>query len=218
MTKVCTTCKINKPITDFSSHPLGKFGVRSKCKLCSTEASKKYNNKHKEERKQYYLNNKEKLLKQHKEYHLNNKEHIQKQTKDYRGRKDKQIKNQQKQWRKTHKSFIKNKEKWQLKNNIYFKLVFCLRRRLNIALKNNQKSGHTLELLGCSIKKLKKHLESQFKEGMTWDNYSFYGWHVDHIIPCAKFDLSKESEQKKCFNYTNLQPLWMQENLKKGAK
>lgn len=64
-------------------------------------------------------------------------------------------------------------------------------------------------------KQLKKHLEIKFTKGMSWENYG--KWHVDHIKPCAKFDLTKESEQRKCFHYTNLQPLWAIDNFKKGA-
>lgn len=74
----------------------------------------------------------------------------------------------------------------------------------------------TVELLGCDTNKLKQHLESQFKLGMSWDNYGL--WHIDHKSPCAKFDLSKEEEQRKCFNFKNLQPLWAEENLSKGSK
>ena len=73
-------------------------------------------------------------------------------------------------------------------------------------------------LLGCSIEHARKHLESQFREGMKWDNHGKYGWHIDHIIPCASFDLTDPEQQKKCFNYKNLQPLWWHENLSKGSK
>ena len=69
-----------------------------------------------------------------------------------------------------------------------------------------------------SVDELKKHIEKQFKPGMNWSNHSVRGFHIDHIIPCASFDLTKEEEQKKCFHYTNLQPLWAEENLSKGAK
>ena len=73
-----------------------------------------------------------------------------------------------------------------------------------------------MKLVGCSIDQLKQHLEFQFKPGMTWNNYG--KWHVDHKKPCASFDLSKPSEQRKCFNWKNLQPLWAEENLSKGAR
>ena len=69
--------------------------------------------------------------------------------------------------------------------------------------------------MGCTIPYLKKYLESQFNEGMTWENHGENGWHIDHIKPCAAFDLTKPEEQKKCFHYTNLQPLWGNENHEK---
>jgi hypothetical protein len=96
------------------------------------------------------------------------------------------------------------------------KVIKNLRIRLKDALKNNIKSKYTLELIGCSIIFLKQHLEKQFKIGMTWSNYG--KWHIDHIRPCASFDLSKAEEQHKCFHYTNLQPLWALDNLRKGTK
>lgn len=92
------------------------------------------------------------------------------------------------------------------------------RNRVNSALKNNQKSGHTLELLGCSVDFFRKHIESQFKEGMSWDNWSRTGWHIDHIKPCDSFNLKNPSEQRLCFNWSNQQPLWADENLKKSNK
>ena len=90
--------------------------------------------------------------------------------------------------------------------------------RIRMALKNNYKSKSTMKLIGCSIKFLKNYLQKQFKKGMSWSNHGLYGWHIDHIRPCALFDLTKPSEQKKCFNYKNLQPLWAEENIRKGKK
>ena len=78
------------------------------------------------------------------------------------------------------------------------------------------KSDKTLELLGASVTFVKKYLESLFQPGMSWDNYG--EWHVDHIIPCASFDLNDPEQQKKCFHYTNLQPLWAADNIAKGAR
>jgi len=73
------------------------------------------------------------------------------------------------------------------------------------------------ELIGCTWEFLRAHLESQFQPGMSWDNYALDGWHIDHIIPCASFDLTDPEQQKACFHYSNLQPLWALENIKKGA-
>lgn len=98
------------------------------------------------------------------------------------------------------------------------RIALRLRNRINRALRGIVKKANTFWLLGCTIEELKQHLENQFKGNMSWDNYGFYGWHIDHIIPCASFDLSKASEQKKCFHYTNLQPLWAEENLRKSNK
>jgi len=86
------------------------------------------------------------------------------------------------------------------------------------------KSASTVELLGCSIEELKIYLQGFFQPGMTWDNYGNpdgdhkKSWHVDHIRPCASFDLSDPIEQRECFHYTNLQPLWGKDNLSKGDK
>jgi hypothetical protein len=72
--------------------------------------------------------------------------------------------------------------------------------------------------MGADIETVKKHLESLFKKGMSWENHGNEGWHIDHIIPCAAFDLTDPKQQKKCFHYTNLQPLWAKDNLSKGDK
>ena len=99
-----------------------------------------------------------------------------------------------------------------------FKIMKTLRSRLGTALKtqNSNKYNNTIDLLGCSVSFLKDYLEAKFKDGMTWNNHG--EWHIDHIKPCASFNLLQEEEQKKCFHYTNLQPLWAAENLSKGCK
>jgi hypothetical protein len=99
-----------------------------------------------------------------------------------------------------------------------FKLLKTLRSRLGSAIQNQNaiKSDKTMDLVGCSITFLRGYLEAKFTEGMTWDNHG--EWHIDHIKPCASFNLLDEEEQQKCFHYKNLQPLWAQENLSKGAK
>ena len=100
----------------------------------------------------------------------------------------------------------------------YEKLAATIRSRIYDYLKHGYKSVKSEELIGITWKELKLYLEKQFKSGMTWDNYGFYGWHVDHIIPLSSFDLTNIEEQKKAFHYTNLQPLWAKENMSKGSK
>lgn len=99
-----------------------------------------------------------------------------------------------------------------------YKLKVILRTRLGQMLRKSLtgKTTSSLELVGCEIDFLKEYLESKFKDGMTWDNWSKDGWHIDHIIPLSSFDFSKLEEQKKAMHYTNLQPLWAEENLSKG--
>ncbi len=103
------------------------------------------------------------------------------------------------------------------RKDIQYKLMVTQRARLWHALKGRgAKSSSTIILIGCSVDHLRQHLEAQFTEGMTWDNHG--EWHIDHINPCASFDLTDAEQQRECFNYTNLQPLWAKDNLSKGAK
>ena len=106
------------------------------------------------------------------------------------------------------------------KTDLNFKLKNNIRNRINLCIKRGSKTSTTVELLGCTICELRHHLEKQFKEGMTWNNHGFGKdkWHIDHIIPCANFDLTDPIQQQTCFNYTNLQPLWQHENIIKSNK
>jgi len=161
------------------------------------------NNKEKvkELRKQWYLKNREKKLKSNKLWSKNNKE------------KHKQL---LKEWFQKNKDFIREKNKKRRYTDPLYKISCILRGRLSNALRNNIRSKSTLKLLGCSVKELWIHLEKSFKPGMTRENHG--KWHIDHIKPCSSFDLTKPSEQRECFHYTNLQPLWASENLSKGNR
>ena len=83
--------------------------------------------------------------------------------------------------------------------------------------RNIGKQNKSYDLLGCSKKEFIEYFEKLFTEGMSWDKVGS-DIHIDHIKPCCSFDLTKEEEQKKCFHYTNLQPLWASDNLSKGGK
>jgi hypothetical protein len=139
-----------------------------------------------------YRNNKEHCLKRQSEYFQKNKEVIYKQRNS-----------RNRERRKTDRAYC-------IKSN--------LRRRLNRYVSGENKPSSAIEELGCSIDFLMKHLESQFTEGMTWDNRGLKGWHVDHIAPLASFDLEDKAQFNKACHYTNLQPLWAIDNLKKGSK
>ena len=114
---------------------------------------------------------------------------------------------------KEHINLLRKNRYW---NNINYRLGNILGARMRLALNGKSKSAKTLELLGCSIKQLKHHLENQFDENMNWENYGEY-WQIDHIRPCASFNLSKPEEQKRCFHYSNLQPLEKSLNIIKDS-
>lgn len=112
-------------------------------------------------------------------------------------------------------AYLAYRRSWE-RSSIQNRLRVNLRSRLRHALKGNYKTGSTLELLGCSIVDLKQHLEQKFYSGMTWDNYG--QWHIDHIIPLCKFDLTNAENLAKACHYTNLQPLWAKDNMIKRGK
>ncbi len=120
-------------------------------------------------------------------------------------------KNQKKNY---DKNYSKNIRKFNKQHILRMKIT----KRIKSALKsqNAKKISKTTESLGCSLPYLRNYLELKFHEGMTWENHGFKGWHIDHIIPCSAFDLTDLDQQKICFHYSNLQPLWWYDNLKKG--
>ena len=138
----------------------------------------------------------------------------------YRKENPEKIKELKKDWnrknKKSRNAYVRGYEKQRKKIDPAFKLSKVLRTRIWTALKRNSKSNSTIELTGCNLKQLKKYIENKFEDGMNWDNYGV--WHIDHIIPCAQFNLSDPEQQKICFHYTNLQPMWGEDNLKKGAR
>jgi len=93
-----------------------------------------------------------------------------------------------------------------------YRAMMALHCRLYMAVK--KKAGKTMDLTGCSKEELCTHLESLFGEGMTWENYG--KWHIDHIRPCSSFNLENPEEQRICFHWKNLQPLWAEDNIKKS--
>jgi len=100
------------------------------------------------------------------------------------------------------------------------KIANALRTRIKYLLKrvDKPKTAHTEEIIGISHEGFREYIKSTWKPGMTWENYGVGGWHIDHIIPCAAFNLLDPEQQKKCFHYTNMQALWEIENISKGCK
>lgn len=129
-----------------------------------------------------------------------------------------------KKWRdENHEQVMTTRRNYEHKryyNDPLFRLKRILRSRIGkaIAWAKTSKCKKSIELTGCSLESLRTHIESLWKEGMSWDNYGIEGWHIDHIRPISSFDLTQELDQKQCFHYTNLQPLWAVENIMKNDK
>lgn len=212
----------------YEKNILNKKEYAQKHKKEKSEYNKLYRKKHEKKLNEYCKlwrkNNKEKCIKYSKNSRIKNKDAIRIQgMKSYYKYREKRLAHS-KQYRalftkeqKRHDQNLQNIREYKKRHtNIAFKLRKNLANRIRNSIKKNIKSKKTEELTGCSFEFLKSYLESKWLSGMSWDNYSFRGWHIDHIIPCASFDLSKSEEQKKCFHYTNLQPLWWQDNLSKN--
>lgn len=176
----------------------------------------------KQKRKEYNKKNNEQLKEKRKEYNIKNKEKIQDFNTQYRKN---NLDSEKIRWKKYYEKnknelIKKNSKKTKEKRNtiILEKLKHNLRNRLlfYVKVKNIRKNSKTFEIIGCSPELLKEHLEKQFTKNMVWENYGYYGWHIDHIIPLSS--ATNEEELYKLCHFTNLQPLWAEDNLKKGNK
>lgn len=217
-TKICTKCNINKDICEFHSYysnSLSRVRIHSYCKNCVSNCKKiDYNNKREEFRvksKDYYHKNKESELNRRKSHYTKNREKELLRMKEYR-------ENNKQYFQEYRKKYQKNYENNRYENDIEYKLSKNIRRRVSLFLQSNNisKTNKTFDIVGCVPQQLKEHLQSQFKDNMSWDNYGYYGWHIDHIIPLSS--AKTEEEIYKLCHYTNLQPLWAEENIKKGGK
>jgi hypothetical protein len=182
--------------------------------------NKQYAKDHKDEIKKWLLENKEVRKNYNKEWNNKNRVKVKVRSKEWKQVNKDHIKEQRKQY------YLKHKTEEIFKHNIYckerrktdinFKLKHLLRTRLSKAIGNNQKIGSAVKDLGCPISELKEHLEKQFQQGMCWSNWSHSGWHIDHIKPLSRFDLTDRQQFLEANHYTNLQPLWAKDNLSKS--
>lgn len=199
--KRCSKCNLIKKLSEFHKDICSKFGYNYQCIQCKKEYILENKRQRKNYRKKYYDENVKKASDYNKNYYLENIEKILQKNKNW-------FKQNKEHWR----NYLRNRSK----TDLSFRLKNNLRTRIQSALKGHNKSLSTMLLLGCEVDYLMYHLQEQFTEGMSWDNYG--DWHVDHIKPCALFDMSEPEEQRKCFSYLNLQPLWAEDNFKKSDK
>jgi hypothetical protein len=218
--KQCTKCRQEKELSEFYAGREMKDGHYSQCKECLRKSGREYSKVYRKENAEKIIAYRRSIEGQRyaQEYRKENAEKAAMYNKHYRAANKERLLVKRKQWCEANQ---KNRIEWHRsyrKNNLRVRIADNLRTRVRQALMGESKSTTTIELLGCTIEELESHIEGQFTDGMSWDNYGFYGWHLDHIVPCASFDLTDPEQQKICFHYTNLQPLWAKDNLSKPRR
>jgi hypothetical protein len=228
LTSICKICKNNILKIYKEQNPDKVKESKRKEYLKNIEKYRNQNKKWKNENpdymikylKNYYDENKQQLLEKQKKYYESNKDSILKKCQEYVNKNCEKTSKNQKEYR------DKNKERLQKYINQYRKerrqtdVIFTLRENLGHRTRqifkhfNTEKKDKTFDIVGCSPEFLKEHLETQFTDGMSWDNRS--EWHIDHIIPLSS--AKTEDELYKLCHYKNLQPLWAEDNLKKSNK
>ena len=215
-TKVCSKCKEEKKVCEFGNSKSSKDGLLYCCKQCNNERGKKY-----------VKENYQKTLKQQREWRTKNPEWVKSinsknylKNKDYNRKRVNKWYNENPEKRKEYRENYKPRKQERMKERRDTDPIFNLTNRIRcrlikyLTILNITKKNKTFEIVGCSPQKLKEHLEKQFVDGMTWENRN--KWHIDHIIPLSSAK-TEEELYKLCY-YTNLQPLWVEENLKKSNK
>ena len=192
--KKCNKCEVERLLTNYPKDCTKKDGLSTICKVC---------------RKKKYQENREYEIQRAKDYQKKNREEVLR----------KKLIHAKKYFVKNHeniKKYQKNYKSNRRKNDALFKMSDGLRTRIYFFLKKRQisKKNTTFDLVGCTPQELKIHLEEKFQSGMSWENQG--KWHIDHKIPLSS--AKTEEELYKLCHFTNLQPLWATENIKKGSK
>ena len=225
MPKLCPTCTQTKDLTEFNKNKNCKDGYQRECRKCCHI----HHDKHYHTKKSPRL--KENLKEGHKVCSCCKQELLLKKFNKQKGGRFKVsgeckicLHARNKIWKENGgKEWENNWAKNQRQTNPQWKLKQVLRGRYLDALKRHTSGGKVnkhhsaIKLIGCSIEFYKQYLEQQFKPDMTWENHGTV-WEIDHIKPCASFDLTDTTQQHKCFNYINTQPLYYSENRSKGDK
>jgi hypothetical protein len=221
MEKKCSKCETSKPLEDFPNDSKCSDGKRGTCKECRKSHMKQWIPKENEiinckicnKTKHHSLFASKGKQKPSKCKSCLNSLEREKRVKDpeiYNKKKREVYQRNKKNINETRRKTLQTRRDEDPK----YRAMMALHCRLYMAVK--EKKGRTMELTGCSKEELITHLESKFTEGMTWENYG--KWHIDHTKPCASFNLEDPEEQKKCFHWTNLQPLWASDNLAKSDR
>lgn len=211
--KKCGRCQQEKEFAEFNKCKKTKTGFHNHCRICQKEVKANW----------YEKNREFELIKgkteEHKEYARNKAKEKYWSNPLWRER---QLEiNRERRKNPQAREAARKYEKMRISTDINYKMAKVLRSRLKCAVKRQQADKTaTFDLLGCTLGEFIDYIQSKFTKGMYWSNHG-YGkdkWHIDHIIPCASFDLTDPEQQKKCFHYTNMQPLWQFDNQSKGCR
>jgi len=223
--KKCSCCGIIKPLSEYHKRSEAKDGRKSACKKCRAKRSRdrRYRDIDECRRKEKISRDKrkDKIKEYRRRYRAKYREKINEYSRNLRRKNREHYREYHKKWSKNEKrrlyinEYMKNKRR----TDVNFNILELLRARLRrvLFLRGIEKDGSAKDLLGCDIRFFKNYLESKFIDGMSWNNRGKI-WEIDHIIPCSKFDLREIEQQKTCFHYTNLQPMFVGDNRRKCGK
>ncbi len=212
-TKVCGTCKAEKPITDFYKNKDGRYGVGFTCKNCDNKR-----------KSQWHSQNRDKARKRDYEWRRNNPEKVKASAKKWRDANKDKKRADDAAWRAANPEKAKAKARRSSRNyrsNPKNRIASAMSSGIRSAVVHGDKGGRsTFKILGYTLDDLKAHLEKQFSPGMTWENYGKGGWHIDHKIPKSAFNYTsiEHIDFQRCWALSNLQPMWEPDNVKKGSK
>lgn len=235
-TIICKKCQVEKELNsiNFKLEHRTFLGFDTTCKKCRAirqsqirkddpdrfkelDRKARESDRYKKYQKEYRENNLEHLRNVSKENYYKNKEPYLERSKAQKVKLGDSYKEYQREYGKKNRKALNSKYLNKLKTDPAAKLKHTLRSRFNKLIKGYHKKNSVLNYLGCDVDYLKRWISEKFRDGMSWDNHGSM-WHIDHIIPCSSFDFSSEEDLKKCWHYTNLQPLYAIENLKKGNR
>lgn len=220
--KKCTLCKQEKTLDQFYQNMhKGQLRYTSRCKECTIKESRKYREGNKKKisvsRKQYREKNHEKIIEKSRKDWDENKDKRNKSRRDARKKDPEKYSKSAIEWREKNRDKVRQyKKKYYQK----YKVQELYRKRVRAEIKNKKKGKYT-DILGCSYDFLKQWFEFNFKldeyQNIDWDNQGAV-WHIDHVLPCSKFDMNNPDDQKKCFHWKNLVPLLKEINMSKSNK
>ena len=214
LTKICSKCHLEKPVTEFYKAKHHKDGLSSACKSCKRLYSQARKDITAKKNKDRYENKKEEISARAHSRYEENKQEISEKSKQYYEDNKPEILIKVKGYRKTHKAQRNAHERDRLANDPQYKITVNIRKRLNKLAKRGFKAGNSTDW-GCTKQELQNWIEATCWPGMTWDNYGgrkYDNWVLDHIIPLASFDLTDREQFLIANHYTNLQALWADDN------